>query len=79
MLLLLSKKIGFDEDGRMALSVTRQELADMTGTTVETAIRVTTRWQKAGLISASRSHIQIANPERLEAIARGDVAEPADD
>src|SRR6185503_13416115 len=30
--------------------LTRQSLADMTGTTVESAIRVVSRWQKRGLV-----------------------------
>jgi CRP-like cAMP-binding protein len=69
--LALAKKIGVEEDGVFAVEVTRQELADMTGTTVETAIRITSRWQGTGLISSTRRRIQLLDPKRLEKIATG--------
>lgn len=71
-LLALAHKIGIDDQGRKVTSVTRQELADMTGTTVESAIRVTSRWQSRGWISTARNQIWIDDREHLEAIARGD-------
>ncbi len=47
-----------DEHGHSAngglfipLALSRQELADMTGTTIETAIRVMSRWAKRGLVA----------------------------
>ena len=43
----------------------------MTGTTVETAIRVTSRWQSAGLIATSRSRIEIVDAQALQAMAHG--------
>lgn len=70
--LALAKKIGVDDHGNTALDVTRQELADMTGTTVETALRVTSRWQSAGVIASSRRHIHLLDLERLEQIAEGE-------
>lgn len=75
-LLALAKKIGSEKAGRTSVNVTRQELADMTGTTVETAIRMTGRWQAAGLIATSRSYIDIVDAPGLEAMATGD---PSDD
>jgi CRP/FNR family transcriptional regulator len=39
-------------EGRLvALSLTRQELADLTGTTIETCIRVMSRWGREGIVS----------------------------
>lgn len=70
-LLALAAKIGVEKDGRKLLSVTRQELADMTGTTVESAIRVTSRWQSDGLIGSARQQIELLDSVRLEAIAAG--------
>jgi CRP/FNR family transcriptional regulator len=72
-LLTLASKIGVDEEGGRLVTVTRQELADMTGTTVETAIRVTSRWQSLGVVSALRSSLQIADEKRLAAIAEDGV------
>ena len=71
MLLTLAEKIGRQEDGIMVLSVTRQELADMIGTTVETTIRITSKWQHAGVISSSRHQIGLTDPSALKKIAEG--------
>ncbi len=70
-LLALAPKIGVEKGGRTQLSVTRQELADMVGTTVESAIRITSRWQTDGLISAARNHIELLDVARLNCIADG--------
>lgn len=69
--LSLADKIGQRQGEKVALAVTRQELADMTGTTVETAIRVTSRWQSQGLVSSSRSELLLNDLTALEEIAGG--------
>jgi CRP/FNR family transcriptional regulator len=51
--------------------LTRQSLADMTGTTVETAIRVVSRWQKDSLVRDDGGRLLLADPEALRAIAEG--------
>jgi CRP/FNR family transcriptional regulator len=48
------------------LPFTRQELADMTGTTVESAIRTLSKWEKQGVIKSDRGHIDIKQPRTLE-------------
>lgn len=75
VLIALGKKIGVDKGAGVAICVTRQELADMTGATVETAIRVTGRWQQLGAIVSSRNEIRIVDAKRLDAIAQGQTAE----
>jgi CRP/FNR family transcriptional regulator, nitrogen oxide reductase regulator len=72
MLLTLAGKIGQQKDGVVVLNVTRQELADMIGTTVESAIRITSKWQQAGLVSSSRHQLGLVNPTELKKIADGD-------
>lgn len=52
--------------------LTRQNLADMTGTTVETAIRVVSRWLKAGLVSADGGRLLIVDTAALADIAAGE-------
>jgi CRP-like cAMP-binding protein len=69
LLLGLAEKIGQAQPGGTVVSVTRQELADMIGTTVETTIRVTSKWQQAGLIASGRHQIQVRDSARLEEIA----------
>ncbi len=71
-LLALAPKIGANNNGHTLLTVTRQELADMTGTTVESAIRVTSRWHSDGLIGSARNQIELLDMPRLQIIARGD-------
>jgi CRP-like cAMP-binding protein len=50
--------------------LTRQEVADMTGATLETASRVLSQWQKEGLIRSGRGWIAIADADQLAALAR---------
>ncbi len=71
MLLTLAEKVGHERGGVLRLSVTRQELADMIGTTVETTIRITSTWQRAGIIQSSRQELALTNPEALKNIAEG--------
>jgi CRP/FNR family transcriptional regulator len=49
----------------MALS--RQEIADLVGTTVETAIRVLSRWQKEGIVETEKKGFRISDPSALAA------------
>ncbi len=49
--------------------LSRQELADLTGTTIETAIRVMSRWQKQGLVLTEKDGFVIADRAALEALA----------
>jgi CRP/FNR family transcriptional regulator len=72
MILTLAQKIGQEEDGVTVLSVTRQELADMVGTTVESTIRVTSKWQQAQIIRSSRHQLGLADVDALRKIAKGE-------
>jgi CRP-like cAMP-binding protein len=53
--------------------LTRQSLADMTGTTVETAIRIVSRWQKDRLVRDAGGRLVLADTDALRAIAEGDA------
>jgi CRP-like cAMP-binding protein len=52
------------------LSLTREELAELAGTTTETSIRVLSRLKAAGIISSSRGRIVILNQAKLQALAQ---------
>jgi len=73
ILLKLAQKMGTAEkDGIMLnLSLTRQDLADMAGTTVETTIRVMSRFTKTKFIKPSSGKILLLNSKGLERIAEG--------
>lgn len=54
-------------------ALTRQSLADMTGTTVETTIRTLGRWLKSGLLVEKDGQLRIPDLEALRAVAEGDA------
>ena len=53
--------------------LTRQSLADMTGTTVETAIRVVSRWLKNGLLRDEGGRLVLTDFLALRALAEGEA------
>ena len=53
--------------------LTRQSLADMTGTTVETAIRIVSRWLKEGLLADDGARLRVLDVEALRARAEGEA------
>ncbi len=53
--------------------LTRQSLADMTGTTVETAIRVVSRWVRDGLVRDEGGRLMLLDLEALRARAEGEA------
>jgi CRP/FNR family transcriptional regulator len=61
LLLKLSEKAGTDVEGfkKLDFPLTRQEIAEMVGTTVETAIRTMSKFQKAGIIRSSDGRVMI--------------------
>ena len=73
-LLRLAERDGARTKTGLALPfhLTRQSLADMTGTTVETAIRVVSRWLKAGLAIDEGGRLVIVDKTALAEIAAGE-------
>lgn len=70
ILLKLADKIGIKEPGgiRLDINLTRLDLAEMAGTTVETAIRVMSKFGKEGLIDSQSKKIVIIEKERLASL-----------
>ena len=70
-LLRLAQRDGQREKRGLALPfhLTRQSLADMCGTTVETTIRVMSRWTRDGLVLDDDARLIVVDVERLRAIA----------
>jgi len=65
VLLMLSAKLG------LTLPFTRQEIADMTGTTIETAIRVMSHLKDRGIIRSVRGKVIILDKEKLKLLSEG--------
>lgn len=61
LLMKLSEKTGTEEDGfrKIAFPLTRQEIAEMVGTTVETAIRTMSKFQKEGMVRSSAGRVLV--------------------
>src|SRR5262249_53597274 len=71
-LLRLVQKVGVKEGAdaiRLDIRLSRQDLAQMTGTTLETVSRVVTAWERESIIDAGREYIAILNPHALVKIA----------
>lgn len=53
-------------------TLTRQELAELTGTTLFTVSRILTDWENAGLVRSSRAHVEVLDAEGLKEAAEGE-------
>jgi CRP-like cAMP-binding protein len=73
ILLKLADKVGISEKGGIMINLplTRQDLADMAGTTVETAIRVMSRFTKSKIIRPADGKIFLLHPQALQGILEG--------
>jgi len=71
LLLKLGNKVGVEtKEGLMIdMRLTKQDVADMVGTTVETSIRTFSKFKKEGLVTDSDGKIIIKDRERLAALS----------
>lgn len=71
VLLRLVRQSGEKVEGgvRIRMRLTRQDLAEMTGTTLFTVSRILSRWEDEGVLATVRKHVEIHNPHRLVSIA----------
>lgn len=71
-LLRLVQKVGVKESNgaiRLDMRLSRQDIAQMNGTTLETVSRTLTAWERDGLIDAGREQIIILKPHLLVTVA----------
>ncbi len=69
VLLRLAGQMGNKMEGGIELSFTRQDLAEMSGTTLYTVSRVLSEWERQGLVEAGRERVLIRNPHGVVSIA----------
>ena len=71
LFLKLSDQVGRDERGGVFVPVglTRQELADMTGTTIESAIRTMSRWAKDKVVRTEKDGFVVLDRQALRKFA----------
>ena len=73
LFLKLCDQIGRAERGGtfVPMPLSRQELADLTGTTIETAIRIMSRWQKEDVLHTEKDGFVVIDRGALEEAAAG--------
>lgn len=71
----LARRVGREDDGAILIEMplSRQDLADMTGATVETVSRVMSDFRRMGLIESGRRWIAVRDADALTGIARHDT------
>ena len=70
-LLRLSAQIGKQVEGGILIDLTlsRQDIAEMTGTTIFTVSRTLSKWEAQGIIESGRERVLVRKPDALRAIA----------
>ena len=71
LFLKLAREMGRPDRGGafVPLALSRQELADMTGTTIETCIRIMSRWGKEGIVRTEKDGFVVLDRSALERLA----------
>ena len=74
LFLMFGQRMGKPEGAglRIPLALSRQEIADLVGTTVESAIRTLSGWGRSGLVITEGEGFLIPDVEALERLAAGD-------
>lgn len=60
---------------RIDFPVTRQDIAEMTGTTLHTVSRILSAWEDRGLVVGGRQKLLVRDPQQLMRVAGGDERE----
>jgi CRP/FNR family transcriptional regulator len=71
LFLQLASRMGTTDRGGtfIPLPLSRQELADMTGTTIETCIRIMSRWNKEAIVRTEKDGFVVLKRRELEQIS----------
>jgi CRP-like cAMP-binding protein len=68
----LLKQVGKPTPEGTEISLSREELAQLTGTTLFTISRILSKWADSGVVTPRREAVLVRNPERLESVACDD-------
>lgn len=80
LLLRLAEQVGVSRNGEgtwIPIDLSRQDLADLCGTTIETAIRTMTRLRREAVVRSVPRGFLVTNRSELERIASGTSQPPA--
>jgi CRP-like cAMP-binding protein len=67
--LLEQKGTPTDAGIRIDMPLTRQDIAQMTGTTLFTVSRILSKWEQNGLLNTERQSVEVTAPQQIIAIA----------
>lgn len=72
-LLRLAKQAGRKVEAGIQIDfpISRQDVAEMTGTTLHTVSRILSAWEEKGLVDGGRQRIVVKDPHRLFGLAEG--------
>ncbi|MCD2259893.1 Crp/Fnr family transcriptional regulator [Psychroserpens luteolus] len=68
VLIYLNDHFGVDDDGFLAINLSREDYANVVGTATESAIRILSQFKKEGFISTQGKQIKIENLHKLKLI-----------
>jgi len=68
-LIRLDRQFGNPSGGGSAIAISRQELAQMTGTTLFTVSRLISKWSELGLVSPRREAVLMLDAKRLDRLS----------
>ena len=71
-LVRLMDQVGKPADGHVEISLSRRELAQLTGTTLFTVSRLLCQWESQGIVSARREAVLVRNAPALRDLSRED-------
>jgi CRP/FNR family transcriptional regulator, nitrogen oxide reductase regulator len=76
-LLRLAKQSGrkLDHGVEIAFPISRQDIAQMTGTTLHTVSRILSGWEQAGLVESGRQRIVLREPHKIFVLAEQTAGE----
>lgn len=60
-----------EKEAAIELSLSRQDVAEMTGTTLYTVSRLLSEWERRGIIKTGRERIAVLQPHELVQVAEG--------
>lgn len=69
--LYLKNNFGEDTDGFLALTLSREDIANVVGTATESAIRIISEFKKKGYLHTSGKKVGISNERKLKDLAEG--------
>ena len=65
---LVDLKEKYSEEGTFRMKVSRETIASMAGTSIETAIRMLSEFKSDGLIEIHGSEITVVDPQKLKTL-----------